>query len=103
MLKIDIVSVQPGMFGGFLSESMVGRAVRKGACGINIVDLRDFAHDKRRSVDDRPYGGGPGMLMTCPPWFEAVETLTAARNARNHDFPRRPALYPARRRRAGEM
>lgn len=76
MLKIDIVSVQPGMFGGFLSESMVARAVRKGACRINIVDLRDFAHDKRRTVDDRPYGGGPGMLMICPPWFEAVESLT---------------------------
>ena len=78
VLKIDIVSVQPGMFGGFLSESMVGRAIRKGACAIDIVDLRDFAHDKRRTVDDRPYGGGPGMLMTCGPWFEAIETLTAA-------------------------
>ena len=78
MLKIDIVSVQPGMFGGFLSESMVGRAIRKGACEINIVDLRNFAHDKRRTVDDRPYGGGPGMLMICAPWFEAVETLTSA-------------------------
>ena len=65
MLKIDIVSVQPGMFGGFLGESMVARAVRKGACEINIVDLRSFAHDKRRTVDDRPYGGGPGMLMRC--------------------------------------
>ena len=78
MLKIDIVSVQPVMFGGFLGESMVARAVRKGACEINIVDLRSFAHDKRRTVDDRPYGGGPGMLMTCAPWFEAVETLTGA-------------------------
>ena len=78
MLKIDIVSVQPGMFGGFLSESMIGRAIRKGACEINIVDLRNFAHDKRRTVDDRPYGGGPGMLMICAPWFEAVETLTSA-------------------------
>jgi tRNA (guanine37-N1)-methyltransferase len=78
VLKIGIVSVQPGMFGGFLSESMVGRAIRKGACEINIVDLRDFAHDKRRTVDDRPYGGGPGMLMICAPWFEAVETLTSA-------------------------
>jgi tRNA (guanine37-N1)-methyltransferase len=66
------------MFEGFLKESMVARAVRKGACEVNIVDLRDFAHDKRRTVDDRPYGGGPGMLMTCPPWFEAVESLTGS-------------------------
>lgn len=66
------------MFEGFLGRSMVARAVKKGACRINTVDLRDFAHDKRRTVDDRPYGGGPGMLMTCAPWFEAVETLTGA-------------------------
>ena len=76
MLKVDIVSVQPGMFAGFLRESIVARAGKKGLCEINIVDLRSFAHDKRRTVDDRPYGGGPGMLMTCAPWFEAVETLT---------------------------
>ena len=75
-MKIDIVSVQPRMFEGFLRESIVARAQRKGACEIFIHDLRDFAHDKRRTVDDRPYGGGPGMLMMCAPWFEAVETLT---------------------------
>lgn len=74
MLEIDIISVQPGMFRGFLEQSMVARAVRKGACQINVIDLRDFAHDKRRTVDDRPYGGGPGMLMKCEPWFEAVES-----------------------------
>ena len=75
-MKIDIVSVQPRMFEGFLRESIVARAQRKGACEIFIHDLRDFAHDKRRTVDDRPYGGGPGMLMMCAPWFEAIETLT---------------------------
>jgi len=74
MLKIDIISVQPRMFEGFLRESICARAVRKGACEINILDLRDFAHDKRRTVDDKPYGGGPGMLMMCGPWFEAVES-----------------------------
>lgn len=75
MLEIDIVSVVPRMFEGFLSESIVGRAVRKGACAIRVTDLRTFAHDRRRTVDDRLYGGGPGMLMMCAPWFEAVETL----------------------------
>ena len=63
------------MFEGFLRESIVARAQRKGACEIFIHDLRDFAHDKRRTVDDRPYGGGPGMLMMCAPWFEAIETI----------------------------
>ena len=74
MLEIDIISVQPGMFRGFLEQSMVARAVKKGVCRINVIDLRDYAHDRRRTVDDRPYGGGPGMLMKCEPWFEAVES-----------------------------
>ena len=75
MLEIDIVSVQPKMFAGFLTESIVAHAVRKGVCAVRVTDLRDFAHDKWRKVDDKPYGGGPGMLMMCAPWFEAVETL----------------------------
>ena len=77
MTVIDVISVQPAMFEGFLTHSIVARAVKKGICQVNIVDLRDFAHDRRRTVDDRPYGGGPGMLMTCGPWFEAVESRLA--------------------------
>ena len=75
MLRIDIISVQPRMFEGFLRESIVARAVRKGACEINIVDLREFGEGRWRKVDDKPYGGGPGMLMKCGPWFEAVESV----------------------------
>jgi tRNA (guanine37-N1)-methyltransferase len=78
VLKIDIISVQPKMFEGFLGLSMVARAVKKGACEINIVDLRDYASGRHRNVDDRPYGGGPGMLMMCEPWFAAVEAAAAA-------------------------
>lgn len=74
MLKIDVISVQPKMFEGFLTESIVARAVAKGACEVNIVDLRDFGEGRWRKVDDKPYGGGPGMLMKCGPWFEAVES-----------------------------
>ena len=73
MLKIDVISVQPKMFEGFLTESIVARAVKKGACEINIVDLREFGEGRWKKVDDRPYGGGPGMLMCCKPWFAAVE------------------------------
>ena len=76
MLKIDIISVQPKMFEGFLTESIVARAVKKGACEINIVDLREFGEGRWKKVDDKPYGGGPGMLMKCGPWFEAVESVT---------------------------
>ena len=75
MLKIDVISVQPKMFEGFLRESIVARAVKKGACEINIVDLREFGEGRWRKVDDKPYGGGPGMLMCCKPWFAAVESL----------------------------
>jgi tRNA (guanine37-N1)-methyltransferase len=73
MLRISVISVQPKMFGGFLTESILARAVRKGACEIDIVDLREFGVGRWRKVDDKPYGGGPGMLMMCGPWFAAVE------------------------------
>ena len=77
MLRIDIISVQPQMFRGFLEESIVARAVKKGACEVNIVDLREFGEGRWRKVDDKPYGGGPGMLMKCGPWFAAVESRLA--------------------------
>ena len=73
MLRIDVISVQPKMFEGFLRESIVARAVKKGACEINVVDLREFGEGRWKKVDDKPYGGGPGMLMKCGPWFAAVE------------------------------
>lgn len=82
MLEIDIISVQPQMFNGFLSESIVARAVKKGACTIRMVDLRDFGEGRWRKVDDKPYGGGPGMLMKCGPWFAAVESCVEERTAR---------------------
>ena len=72
MFRIDIISVQPRMFEGFLTESIVARAVRKGACSVNVIDLRDFGEGRWKKVDDKPYGGGPGMLMKCGPWFAAV-------------------------------
>ena len=79
MLRLDVISVQPAMFRGFLEESIVARAVAKGLCEVNIVNLRDFAHDVHRKVDDKPYGGGPGMLMMCGPWFEADEARAGAK------------------------
>ena len=91
MLAIDIISVQPRMFSGFLEESIVARAVRKGACRLNIVDLREYGRGRWRKVDDRPYGGGPGMLMACEPWFAAVEA------AAGDDRPRVVMTTPAGR------
>jgi len=75
MLKIDVISVQPRMFDGFLTESIVSRAVAKGLCEVRVVDLREYGVGRWRKVDERPYGGGPGMLMRCEPWFAAVEAV----------------------------
>ena len=86
MMRIDIVSVQPQMFRGFLEESIVARAVKKGACEIRIVDLRDFGEGKWKKVDDKPYGGGPGMLMKCGPWFAAVEACVGELRMENGEL-----------------
>lgn len=74
-LRIDILTVFPGMLQGFVGESILRRAVKMGAVEIRAIDLRDFAHDVRGTLDDRPYGGGAGMLMKPEPLFEAVESL----------------------------
>jgi tRNA (guanine37-N1)-methyltransferase len=74
-LQIDIVTIFPGVFAGPLDESIVGRARQQGLVTINLVDLREFTDDRRRTVDDKPYGGGPGMLMKPEPLFRAVESL----------------------------
>lgn len=77
-LRIDIITIFPQVFFGPFAESVIARAVKKNIVEINTVNLRDFTHDKHRSVDDKPYGGGPGMLMKPEPIFEAVESLRTA-------------------------
>lgn len=74
-LRIDVLTVFPGMLRGFAEESILRRAVAMGAVEIHAVDLRDFARDARGTLDDKPYGGGAGMLMKPEPLFEAVESL----------------------------
>ncbi len=74
-MQIDIITIFPGMLQGFLQESMLKRAVELGKVTFNTVDLRDFTHDVHRTTDDRPYGGGPGMVMKPEPLFEAVESV----------------------------
>jgi tRNA (guanine37-N1)-methyltransferase len=75
MIRLDIITIFPAMFNGPITESILKRAQEKGIVKINLVDLRDFTHDRHRTVDDRPYGGGAGMLMKPEPMFEAVEKL----------------------------
>ena len=75
-MKIDVLTLFPGMFSGPLDESIVKRAREAGLLTLGIHNLRDWTHDKHKTVDDRPFGGGPGMLLKPEPIFEAVEQLS---------------------------
>ena len=74
-MKIDVLTLFPGMFSGPLDESIVKRAREAGILKLGIHNLRDWTHDRHKTVDDRPFGGGPGMLLKPEPIFEAVEQL----------------------------
>ena len=75
-MKIDVLTLFPAMFAGPLDESIVKRARAEGLLDLAIHNLRDYAHDRHRTVDDKPFGGGPGMLLKPEPIFEAVEKLS---------------------------
>ena len=74
-MKIDILTLFPEVFPGPLGSSIVGRAVKKGLVEINALDTRSKARDTRGTVDDKPYGGGPGMLMMAEPLVDAIEEI----------------------------
>lgn len=79
-MKIDVLTLFPGMFAGPLDESIVKRARATGRLELCVHNLRDWAHDRHKTVDDRPFGGGPGMVLKPEPLFEAVEQLTAGQD-----------------------
>ena len=83
-LRIDIVTLFPEMFGPVLGTSIPKRAAEKGLVSYHLTGVRDFATDAHKSVDDRPFGGGPGMVMMAPTMFDAVEAAekTDPRRAR---------------------
>ena len=73
-MRIDIVSIFPDFF-GVLDISLLGKAREKGLIELGVHDLRDFTHDRHRTVDDTPYGGGAGMVMKPEPWGEALDSV----------------------------
>ncbi|MEK7781520.1 MAG: tRNA (guanosine(37)-N1)-methyltransferase TrmD [Verrucomicrobiota bacterium] len=74
-MKIDVLTLFPAMFAGPLDESIIKRARQAGLLDLQLHQLRDWTHDRHKTVDDRPFGGGPGMLLKPEPIFEAVESL----------------------------
>ena len=78
MIRVNIVTIFPEFFAAPLAASIPGRAARAGLVKYRVTDLRDYTHDRHRTVDDEPYGGGAGMVMKPEPFFEAIDDLRPA-------------------------
>lgn len=76
-MRIDVLTLFPGAIEPFFASSIIGRAIQAGVVDIRCTNIRDFALDRHRSVDDRPFGGGPGMVMMCQPLYDALEKVEA--------------------------
>src|SRR5947199_3091089 len=76
-MRVGVLTIFPELFEPFLSTSLIGRAREKGLLDVRVFDLRSYTEDRHRSVDDEPYGGGGGMVMTAPPWIRAVRAVAA--------------------------
>jgi tRNA (guanine37-N1)-methyltransferase len=79
----DVISIFPGFFDSFLNHGLFKRAIEKSIVTVNVIDLRAFTDDRHRTVDDRPFGGGPGMVLKPEPLFRAVESLRDAAGEKN--------------------
>ncbi|MGD9015445.1 MAG: tRNA (guanosine(37)-N1)-methyltransferase TrmD [Candidatus Omnitrophota bacterium] len=82
-MRIDILTIFPKMFSPILNESIIKRAQAKGKVDIFVHNLRDFSDDPHRKVDDRPFGGGPGMVMRPEPIFKAIEHIRSKQKGRS--------------------
>jgi len=82
-VRIDIITLFPGMFESVLGESMLKRAQAKGLLKVNIHNLRDWTSDNHRTADDKPFGGGPGMVMKVEPVYKALKELKVLRTAKD--------------------
>ncbi len=93
-MKIDVLTLFPRMLDGFLSESMMGRAQTNGIVEVKIHNLRDWAKGKHKQVDDRPFGGGAGMVVKPEPIFDAIEELQTPQTHRVYLAPDGERLTP---------
>ncbi|HJZ57861.1 MAG TPA: tRNA (guanosine(37)-N1)-methyltransferase TrmD [Gemmataceae bacterium] len=76
-IRFDVLTLFPGIFSGYLAESLLEDAIAAGFVEVHLWDIRDWTADKHQKVDDRPFGGGPGMVMTPQPVMDAVEAVQA--------------------------
>jgi tRNA (guanine37-N1)-methyltransferase len=95
MLKVDIITLFPRMLDGFLAESILGRGIDAGHLGVGVHDLRRWTTDKHRTADDRPFGGGAGMVLKPEPVFAAIEQLQTPGCRRIYLTPDGIPLSPA--------
>ena len=84
-MRFDVITIFPGFFGSILEHGLLKRALAGGQAEIHLRDLRDFTDDRHRTIDDRPFGGGPGMVFKPEPIFRAVEAIRA--ESAEGDFP----------------
>jgi tRNA (guanine37-N1)-methyltransferase len=76
-MRFDVLTLFPGIFDGYLQQSLLKLAIERGLVDIRLWNIRDYSADRHQKVDDRPFGGGPGMLMCCQPVFDCVEAVLA--------------------------
>jgi tRNA (guanine37-N1)-methyltransferase len=93
-IRFDVLTLFPALFDGFLDESILKRAIESGRVQVNRWDIREWAEGKHKQVDDRPFGGGPGMVLMAPPVVAAVESV----KAKTEPLGRLIALTPQGRR-----
>ncbi len=83
-MRFDVLTLFPGMFPDYLGQSVLNLAIERGLVDVRLHNIRDWAHDKHHSVDDRPFGGGPGMVLKVGPVVECVEAVQAMADSPDH-------------------
>ena len=96
MIRFDIITIFPRIFDSYLNESLIHRARQSNLLGIHIHDLRDYSQDKHKKVDDRPFGGGPGMVFKVEPIYKAVNSILKNSKFQIPNSKRRVILFSTR-------
>ena len=99
-MRISVLTLFPEMFAGFTSSSIVGRSIDRQIASVDFVQIRDFAKDRYKHVDDKPFGGGAGMVMKCQP---VVDALNSVRSDTSHVVLMSPSGVPYTQEKAHEL